>query len=134
MDHLEMRINYMEVIIKMTLKEVMNLSNFVVVGNTINEEKYAYKIKNELIKTGYNVQCVGKELSSINDVNFEIDVLDLCINPNLGLKYLKENNKNIKVVVIQPGAESTEIIDFLKAKKIEYLEACLLMGVSLYKN
>ncbi len=118
----------------MTLKEIMNLNNFVVVGNTINEEKYAYKIKNELIKTGYNVQCVGKELSSINDVNFEIDVLDLCINPNLGLKYLKENNKNIKVVVIQPGAESAEIIDFLKAKKIEYLEACLLIGMNLYKN
>lgn len=134
MDRLEMRINYMEVIIKMTLKEVMNLSNFVVVGNTINEEKYAYKIKNELIKTGYNVQCVGKELSSINDIDFEIDVLDLCINPILGLKYLQENNKNIKVVVIQPGAESTEIIDFLKTKNIEFLEACLLMGLSLYKN
>mgnify|MGYP003324436578 CR=1 FL=1 len=34
----------------MTLENVMKLNNFVVVGNTINEEKYAYKIKEELIK------------------------------------------------------------------------------------
>ena len=118
----------------MNLKEVMDLKNFVVVGNTINEEKYAFKIKNELLKTGYNVRCVGKELSSINDVDFEIDVLDLCINPTLGLKYLQECAKKIKIVVIQPGAESLEIIEFLNENNIEYLEACLLMGVSLYKS
>lgn len=29
----------------MQLKEIMNKQNFVVVGNTINEDKYAYKIK-----------------------------------------------------------------------------------------
>ena len=44
----------------MTLENVMKLKNFVVVGNTINEEKYAYKIKDGLLKAGYNVECVGK--------------------------------------------------------------------------
>ena len=67
----------------MTLEQVMKLKNFVVVGNTINEEKYAYKIKQGLIEAGYNVECVGKELHSINDVNMEIEVLDVCINPAL---------------------------------------------------
>ncbi len=118
----------------MTLKEVMNLSNFVIVGNTINEQKYAFKIKKELIKAGYNVECVGKELNSINDVSFEIDVLDLCINSVLGLKYLRECNKNMKIVVIQPGAESDGIREYLDENNIEYIEACLLMGLSLYKN
>ena len=46
----------------MTLQNIMKLKNFVVVGNTINEEKYAYKIKEGLLKSGYNVECVGKEL------------------------------------------------------------------------
>lgn len=77
----------------MDLKEVMEYKNIVVVGNTINEEKYAYKIKKALLEKQYNVQSVGKELQSINDVSFDIDVLDLCINPNLGLKLLQENKK-----------------------------------------
>lgn len=118
----------------MDLKEVMRLNNFVVVGNTILEEKYAYKIKQGLIEAGYSVECVGKELASINDVSSDIDVIDLCINPNLGIKLLKENKKKIKTVVIQPGAESTEIIDYLKDNNIDYLEGCLLVGLKLYKK
>lgn len=117
----------------MTLENVMKLKNFVVVGNTINEEKYAYKIKDGLLKAGYNVECVGKELDSINDVTMDIDVLDLCINPNLGIKLLTENTKKIRVVIIQPGAESEEIIQYLKEKNIEYIEGCLLLALSLYK-
>ena len=34
----------------MELKEIMELKNFVVVGNTINEDKYAYKIKKGLLE------------------------------------------------------------------------------------
>lgn len=118
----------------MTLEKIMQLQNFVVVGNTIIEDKYAYQIKNGLIKAGYTVECVGKELTSINDVNFDIDILDLCINPALGLKLLQENQKKIKVVVIQPGAESDEIIDYLKTNQIAYLKGCLLVGLKLYKK
>lgn len=118
----------------MDLKQIMEYKNIVVVGNTINEEKYAYKIKHALLNKGYNVQSVGKELQSINDVSFDIDVLDLCINPNLGINLLRENKKDIKIVVIQPGAESDEIIQFLKKNNIEYIEACLLLGISLYKD
>lgn len=118
----------------MTLDKVMKLDNFVVVGNTILEDKYAYKIKHELISAGYQVECVGKELDSINDVKAEIDVLDLCINPVVGIKLLKENKKKIKTVVIQPGAESDEIINFLKENNIDYLEGCLLVGLRLYKK
>lgn len=117
----------------MTLETVLKFNNFVVVGNTINEEKFAYKIKNELIKKGYNIASVGKELKSINDVDFDIDVLDLCINPILGMNLLKENRKNVKVVIIQPGAESEEIKQYLDKEKIEYIEGCLLLALSLYR-
>lgn len=116
----------------MELKDVMNYKNFVVVGNTIKEDKYAYKIKHKLIENGYNVWCVGKELKSINDISEPIDVLDLCINPILGIELLKENKKDIKVVVIQPGAESEEIIKYLNQNDIEFMESCLLIGLNIY--
>ena len=46
----------------------MRYNVFVVIGDTLNEEKYAYKIKHELISSRYKVYSVGKELKSINDI------------------------------------------------------------------
>lgn len=118
----------------MNLKDIMNFNNFVVVGNTTDTSKYAAKIKLGLEKASYNVCGVYKEFETINDVPFDIDVLDLCINPIKGLELLKNNNKKIKVVVIQPGAESIEIKNYLDENQIEYIEGCLLVGLSLYKK
>lgn len=118
----------------MNIKEVMSYKTFVVCGNTIQEDKYAFKIKNALLEAGYNVFSVGKELSSINDVNEEIDIIDLCINSTLGLKLLKENKKAFKMIIIQPGAESEELISYLKENDLPFMEACILVGLSLIKK
>ena len=110
----------------------MKYDTFVVVGDTLNEEKYAYKIKHELINSGYKVYCVGKELNSLNDVDDEIDIIDLCINPPAGIKILKENKKKFKGLIIQPGAGSDEIVEFLDKNNYEYMDGCLLVGIRLY--
>lgn len=117
----------------MTLKEMMEYSNFVVVGDTLNPEKYACKIKDALLKAGYNVASVYKELKNIDDVNFEIDIIDLCINPFKGIEILKNASKPYKAVLIQPGAESDEIKMYLDSINVPYLEGCALVGVRLYK-
>jgi uncharacterized protein len=116
----------------MNLKEVMCQQNFAVVGDTLNEEKYACKIKCGLTEHRYKVFCVGKELSSINDIEEEIDIIDLCINPIKGLALMKECKKPFKCVVIQPGAESTELINYLTANNLPYIEGCLLVGLRMY--
>ena len=118
----------------MELKDVMNKKNFVVVGNTLKEGKYAYRIRNGLSKCGYNVSGVHNELGSINDVEGDIDIIDLCINPVKGLEYMKENVRKPQCVVIQPGAESEELIDYLKSENIDYLESCLLIGMRKYRG
>jgi predicted CoA-binding protein len=118
----------------MDLKEIMNFKNFVVVGNTLDSEKYAYKIKNNLIHHGYNVYSVHKEYKSINEIENDIDCIDLCINPVLGLKYLKECTKDYKVILIQPGAESEELINYIKSINKPFLEGCALVGIRLYKG
>ncbi len=117
----------------MELRQVMSYKNFCVVGDTLNEEKYAYKIKQALLENGYEVSCVGKELNSLNDVN-KLEVIDLCIHPAKGIKLLEECNQEYKVVLIQPGAESEEIINFLKKNNKEYIEACALVGLKLYSK
>jgi len=114
------------------LREIMQQRRFVVVGDTLNEEKYAHKIKWGLIAKGYTVHCVGKELASINDVPGDIDVIDLCIHPAKGIGLLRACEKPFKCVVIQPGAESEEILRYLGENRLPYLEGCLLVGLSLY--
>lgn len=118
----------------MNMRDVMMQKNFVVLGDTLNETKFAHKIKEAMLSHGYNVACVGKELESINDVEFDIDVLDLCINPIKGLKLLKENKKLFKTIVIQPGAENEELIEYLDEQKIDYERGCLLVGIFLYSH
>lgn len=116
----------------MDLKEVMQQRSFAVLGNTINEEKYAYKIKNGLQEKGYTVYPVGKELESLNDIKEDIDIIDLCIHPIKGLKLLKENKKPFKLIVIQPGASDEALIEYLDENEIPYINGCLLVGLSLY--
>lgn len=116
----------------MDLKEVMAQKTFAVLGDTVNEGKYAYKIKQGLIEKGYTVYAVGKELESLNDIPGEVDIIDLCINPVKGLKLLKESKKTCKCVVIQPGASSEEIVGYLKENSIPYIDGCLLVGMKEY--
>jgi len=116
----------------MDIKEVMNYQTFAVAGDTIKEEKYAYKIKKGLIDKGYKAYGVGKELKSFNEIPEEIDIIDLCINPSWGLELMKECKKQIKGIVIQPGAESDELKAYLDTTGIPYIEACVLVGLSLY--
>ena len=118
----------------MDLKEIMEQKKFAILGDTLNPEKFAYKIKEKMQKSGYTVYSVGKELTSLNEIEDEIDIIDLCIYPVKGLKLLKENKKEFKCVVIQPGAENEELISWMEEKKIPYIHGCLLVGLSTYVN
>ena len=118
----------------MELKEMMEYKNFAVVGNTITEGKYAKKIKDNLAHYGYNVYPVYKELKTLNDIEGDLDIIDLCINPVLGINILKDCKKDYKAVLIQPGAESDEIKDYLKSINKPYLEGCALVGITRFKG
>ena len=116
----------------MDLKEIMEQRVFAVAGDTLNEEKYAYKIKQGLLAHGYTVHSVGKELASFNDIPGELDIIDLCINPVKGLSLIKNCEKSFKCIVIQPGAESEELLSYLAEKNLPYIQGCLLVGLSVY--
>lgn len=118
----------------MTLKEVMQQRTFAILGDTQNAEKYAYKIKHAMLEKGYTVFCVGKELASLNEIDEKIDVVNLCIHPVKALALLKESKNKIPFVVIQPGAESEQILAYLKEQEIPFLQGCLLMGLKTYRN
>lgn len=116
----------------MEMKEIMQQRVFAVVGDTLNPEKYACTIKNRMQDADYTVYAVGKELPSLNDVPDEIDVIDLCIHPVKGLKLMQECTKAFRCIVIQPGADSPELLAYLDENHLPYLHGCLLKGLDTY--
>lgn len=118
----------------MDLKDVMRYSRFAVLGNTLDPDKYAYKIKEAMESHGYTVYPVGAELPSLNDIEGDIDIIDLCIHPAKGLKLLQECQKPFVCVVIQPGASDEALLAYLDQNQIPYLNGCLLVGLKLYSN
>ena len=116
----------------MNLKEVLEQKNFAVVGDTLDEDKYAHKIKRKLLKKDYTVFPVGKELKSLNDIEGDIDIIDLCISPLYGLPLLKECTKPYKAVVVEPGAANDELLAYLNENQIEYMESSILVALKQY--
>jgi predicted CoA-binding protein len=121
----------------MLAQQFMSYKNWVVVGDVANSEKYAFKIFNALKSKGYNVKGInprkGSEevLTDLNLVEYDVDVIDLCINPKEGIKILEVAKKlNIKKVLIQPGAESLEILEYCKNNDIIAIEGCALVQLS----
>lgn len=113
----------------MTIQEILKYQNFAIIGDTLNEQKFAYKIKHAMKQNGYTVHCVGKELNSLNDIEANIDIIDLCIHPAKGLKLIQESKKTYKHIIIQPGAESEELLQYLQANHIPYIQDCLWLGL-----
>lgn len=121
----------------MEASELLNYKNWVVVGDVLNESKYAFRILSSLRDSNFNVEGVnprdttGKVYKTLEEVNYKIDVIDLCINPIQGLKVMESAAKlDINKVLIQPGAESEEILSLCRNKGIIAIEGCALVELS----
>ncbi|EGT3600083.1 CoA-binding protein [Clostridium perfringens] len=120
----------------MGAKDFLTFKNWCVVGDVGNEKKYAYKILNKLNEKGYNVVGVSLKggeniFKSLSEVHYNIEVIDLCINPIKGIEFIKEAKAlEINKVLIQPGAESEEILNFCRKNGICAIEGCALVELS----
>ena len=118
----------------MKASEFLEYKNWVVVGDVLNRLKYAYKILSSLTEADFNVVGLnpsiktGEAYTSLGDIPYKIDVLNLCINPIKGIKILQEAHElKIDKVLIQPGAESPEILKFCRENGIQAIEGCTLV-------
>lgn len=121
----------------MQARELLNYKNWVVVGDVGNSSKYAFRIFSSLKGAGFNVEGVnprdtsGNYHKSLKEVSYKIEVIDLCINPITGLKVVQEAKElNINKILIQPGAESQDILNYCKDNGITAIEGCALVELS----
>ncbi|WP_315117093.1 CoA-binding protein [uncultured Clostridium sp.] len=125
----------------MDAQQLLEFKNWVVVGDVLNEDKYAYRILNKLIDSGFNAKGVSPNsdnndvYKSLGDVPYKIDVIDLCINPKSGMDIVRQAyDLGLNKILIQPGAASEEILSFCKEKGIIAIEGCALVELSYYKR
>ena len=121
----------------MKASEMLDYKNWAVVGSVTNNTKYAYKILFALKNAGYVVTGVNPRAKedeickSLSEVDYKIDVLDLCINPKVGIEIVKEAKElGIDKILIQPGAESEEILNYCKENDITAVQGCALVELS----
>jgi len=117
------------------IKKTMEFKNWAVVGATTKNNKYGYKIVKKLKQNNYNVFPVNpniKEVDSIkcydnlSSIEAQIDVVDMVVNPEHGIKIMQEIKElGIKYVWLQPGTRSKQIRDFAAENKIELIEDCI---------
>lgn len=108
------------------IKTMLSLKNWAVVGATQNKSKFGYKVMKRLLDHGYNVYPVNpaygeieglKCYKSLEEVNEPIDVVDMIVNPKIGLQSIEEAaQKGIKYIWCQPGAADEELINKAKEK------------------
>lgn len=125
----------------MNAQELLNYKSWVVAGDVLNPSKYAHRILNSLKQSGFNTVGVkpndksGELYKSLKEVPYSIDVIDLCINSALGINIVKEASElKINKVLIQPGAESEEILEYCRNNNITAIEGCALVELSYYKR
>lgn len=100
--------------------------NILLLGDTNNYEKFAYKILKLLETKNFNIYCVDKQYEKISDVDANFDVVILCMHPIKSFNLLKNNVHKLKNVIIQPGAESEDIIELLKFANVNFTLGCVL--------
>lgn len=125
----------------MKANEFLKYKNWVVVGDVLNRLKYAYKILSSLKEAGFNVVGVNPSVKNeeaykcLSDIPYKIEVLNLCINPDKGIKILQEALElKIDKILIQPGAENSEILDFCSVNGIQAIEGCTLVELRKSKH
>ncbi len=124
-----------------TGQEMLNYKTWAVVGDVLNETKFAYKIFNRLKQEGYNVFPVNprsqKEevYKSLGEIDEKIDVIDLVIHPKVGLNVVKEAKElGIDKIFIQPGAESEEILAYCRDNQLKFFQGCVLVELNKRKE
>ncbi len=120
------------------IKKYFKSKNIAVVGASSNKNKYGYKVFKTLLNLGYNVYPINpkiKELEGvkvykkISDIEENIDAVSFIIPPEQADSVLEEvNNKGIKIVWFQPGAESYKLIRYCNTHKIDVIfHKCVLV-------
>lgn len=121
-----------------TIRKMLEMKNWVVVGANPNPAKYGNKIYNKLKKFNYNVTPVNpvydqvegvKTEKSLKDVKTPIDCISVVVSPKRSMQVVKDAlEMGLKYIWFQPGTFDEEVIDYAENNGMEVVfHACVLV-------
>lgn len=114
----------------------MNNKKTLVLGASMNPDRFSFKAINSLRMMGHDVVAIGRRPGRVNDVDIEVgkepvddlDTITLYLNPDNQKPYydyiLKEHPKRI---IFNPGSENKELAKMAEEKGISTMNACTLI-------
>lgn len=121
-----------------TIKKMLEMKNWVVVGANPNPEKYGNKIYNKLKNFEYNVTPVNpvydevdgvKTVKTLKDVTAPVDCISVVVSPKRSMQVVKEAlEMGLKYIWFQPGTFDEDVIDYAENNGMEVVfHACVLV-------
>lgn len=114
----------------------MEKKKTLVLGASMNPERYSFKAINNLRRKGYEVVAVGRRNGRVNDVDItkekemfpEVDTVTMYLNANNQKEYYDYLiNLRPKRIIFNPGAENKELDQMAKEHGIQTKNACTLV-------
>ncbi|MDK2970685.1 MAG: uncharacterized protein PWP23_440 [Candidatus Sumerlaeota bacterium] len=125
-------------------EKTIRMKKWAVVGASPKPARYSHKIMQLLRERGFDVYPVRPAVSEIDGLKVypsiaaipeKVDVVDMVVNPEAGLKAMEEiRDAGIKYVWLQPGAESEEIHAFARENGITAIDACVLAVLTIKRD
>tara|TARA_B110001452_G_scaffold198682_1_gene168653 strand:- start:603 stop:980 length:378 start_codon:yes stop_codon:yes gene_type:complete len=123
-------------------KRFLSQRRWAVAGDVLNAAKPASRVVAALNGQGVEGRTValvnprddsGACFKSVEAIDGEFDVLNLCINSKMGLTLLEEAAaKGVKQVFIQPGAGSPDIEALAEKRGIEVFNGCVMVELGAH--
>lgn len=112
------------------------LKKTLVLGASVNPERYAYKAIEKLRRFQHPVIAIGLKEGKVGDVEIEkmgaikagVDTITLYVGPSnqaVYYNYLLQTKPNR--IIFNPGTENSELVEMAEKAGIECLEACTLV-------
>jgi predicted CoA-binding protein len=120
----------------------MEQKTTVVLGASVNPERYANRAIVSLRKKNHPVYAVGLKPGIVGDVNILAGTPPFDAVDTVTIYLSKKNQKNLydyilslkpKRIIFNPGAENEELSEIASANNIETLEACTLVLLSTHQ-
>lgn len=111
----------------------------VVIGASMNPERYSFLAVSRLRANGHPVIAIGKRAGQIGDTPIitehpdtpGVDTVTLYLNPTLQQEYYDYIfSLEPKRIIFNPGTENTELIKLAKERGVKAQEACTLVLLS----
>lgn len=110
-----------------------------VLGASVNPERYSFKAIKKLIENKIKVFPVGKKNGEANGINIKnkfptdkkIDTISIYLNPINQLNYVDSIiNLSPKRVIFNPGTENSSLFNYFSSKGIMCENSCTIVLLS----